>query len=656
MSGSSWLATLRRPQQRTHDDEVSGAHDKDRPYTLRLNILYAFHWAKRMITPSLYAQVPLCDFESEIRLLEILPGTTNPIRCRLRSVPLTDSSDYEGLSYHWSGDLVERHVYVNGVHVSVRGNLYNALRYLRYADKPRVLWIDAICIDQERNEEDGEKNHQLRLMRRIYGQAQRTIAYIGREVLDENGTQMLDGFVKRLLDSIEQLRRTEEWADSLGRSAHHLNDYARMQYNIPNNDDIGWQNLGHVVSRTWSDRLWVVQEATVARDVVIQCGPYSFHFEDIAAAFALMWTLNVPVINGMQTTFKAIIAERAKESNGQQRTLLSLVIRHWLSACQYPHDKIYALRGLACDVEPGKHNNDINYGRNVDEVYTDFAREAIQINRNLDIISALAPFHPRRSHGLPSWVPDWRVFGSSTLVYRRPEPLPEPGPCNILFGASGKSSTEPVFSRDGRRVQLQGHILDTIVDVGDIRPAQRTPRIAVAHFLGWRKDIAGCLPGAYYEPTHERMVDVFYHTITMANLSNFLDDKTALAEYNVFDDLLTMLGNRIAGHGFDYEDPDIYGVIPGATPAWLRIEQSIVTSASRPSVNRRMVRTEKGYLGLVHGQTRIGDKIALFRGGVLPLVIRKQEDEWHMVGDGYVHGVMKGEMFNDNKCQSFWFS
>jgi hypothetical protein len=59
---------------------------------------------RNVVPLSLYDQVPLQDPASEIRLLELLPGTTDPIKCRLRSVPLAETGDYEGLSYHWSGD------------------------------------------------------------------------------------------------------------------------------------------------------------------------------------------------------------------------------------------------------------------------------------------------------------------------------------------------------------------------------------------------------------------------------------------------------------------------------------------------------------------------------------------------------------------------
>jgi hypothetical protein len=569
---------------------------------------------------------------------------------------LENTGDYEGLSYHWAGDVIENHVYVNEHPMPVRGNLYNALRYLRYPDQSRILWVDALCIDQARNEKNGEKTHQLPLMSRIYSQAQRTVAYIGVEATDAGGTHILDGFVKQLLRSIEQLRLTTDWANSLGRSAHHLDTHMRSIYDIPDDDYIGWRTLGHLVSRSWVERMWVVQEAAVAREVVIQCGPYSFDLDDIAAAFGLMWTLNVPEISNMSTQFKSILAERDRQKTVQKRPLLSLVIRHWLSDCERKQDKIYALRGLATDVGPGGFGNDFDYKKSVESVYTEFARDAIRLYRNLDILSALAPFHEDRSPKLPSWVPDWRVFRNYTFVCRRPEDGPDPGPCTVTFRASGDTCADPAFSRNGQRMQLHGHIFETIIAVGDMRPGSRTAREAVAHFIGWRNDIARCSTEMHYAPTSEPMIDVFYHTITMSNLSAFLDD--ALAEYKAFDRSLLMLADRLH-YAVDPDDEHMQVQVAGVwevVPPWASIESSVVTSASRPSVSRRMIRTDGGYLGLVHGQARIGDRIALFRGGAMPLVIRQCGKVWQVVGDGYVHGVMMGEKFEDGKCEAFWFA
>jgi hypothetical protein len=306
-------------QQKPHDGSA------------RASLLNIFRWRHRKTLQSLYAKVPLRNPQSEIRLLEVLPGTGEIIKCRLRSVTLANLGSYESLSYNWLGDVLENRVYVNGVYVPVLENLYDALHRLRYADKPRMLWVDAICIDQERNERDGEKNHQLPLMPHIYGQARRTMAYVGRPAEGVGGTHTLNGLVKQLLDSIEQLRRTEKWAYSLGKTAHYLTPHERRKYDIPDDDHIGWRTLRDLVSRSWAERLWVVQEAAVSREVIIQCGPYCFNLDDIAAAYGLMWTLNVPEVGGLSTHFKSLWLERVKQKSGQQRTLLSLVIRHWLS-------------------------------------------------------------------------------------------------------------------------------------------------------------------------------------------------------------------------------------------------------------------------------------------------------------------------------------
>jgi len=616
-----------------------------------------FLWRKRQTSRSLYNEVRLLNPRSSIRLLEILAGTQEIVFCNLRTVPLNNTGPYEGLSYHWAGDVIKDHVYVNGVSMPVRGNLHNALKYLRYPDRSRIIWADAICIDQERDEEGGEKTHQLPLMSRIYGQAQRTVAYIGREATGNGGTHILNAFVQQLLRSIEKLRRTTEWANALGDIAHYLSPDMREAYNIPHDDDIGWETLGHLVSRSWVKRMWVVQEAAVSREVVIQCGPYSFDLANIAEAFNLMWTLNVPVINTLSSHFKALLAARNKQKGEQERPLLSVVIRHWLSDCERKQDKIYALRGLATDIKPGMFGNEFNYNKSPDVVYTEFARDAIRLYGNLDILSALAPFHEDRSRALPSWVPDWRVFKDRTFLYRPPEPAPEPGPCTIKFKASGDSRTEPVFSDDGRRLQLQGHILDTITHVGDMRPGTRTAREAVSHFISWRNDIARCSTSTHYAPTSEPIIDVFYHTITMSNISAFLED--ALPEYRTFDHSLLMLAARLHVPDNPYNEHTQVLVSPGVwevVPSWMSIEKSVVTSASRPSVNRRMVRTEKGYLGLVHGQARIGDKIGIMKGGAMPLVIRRDGGGWMVVGDGYVHGVMMGEGFEEGKCEGFWIS
>jgi hypothetical protein len=50
-----------------------------------------------------------------------------------------------------------------------------------------------------------------------------------------------------------------------------------------------------------------------------------------------------------------------------------------------------------------------------------------------------------------------------------------------------------------------------------------------------------------------------------------------------------------------------------------------------------------------------GDRIALFKGGMVPLIIREEGTRWRLIGDCYIHGMMKGEAFQEDECIMMWF-
>jgi hypothetical protein len=57
----------------------------------------------------------------------------------------------------------------------VRKNLRNALRSLRDAKSECYVWVDAICINQSSN---AERNHQVKLMAAIYGNANMAVVWL----------------------------------------------------------------------------------------------------------------------------------------------------------------------------------------------------------------------------------------------------------------------------------------------------------------------------------------------------------------------------------------------------------------------------------------------------------------------------------------------
>ena len=64
------------------------------------------------------------------------------------------------------------------------------------------------------------------------------------------------------------------------------------------------------------------------------------------------------------------------------------------------------------------------------------------------------------------------------------------------------------------------------------------------------------------------------------------------------------------------------------------------------------MRTHNGYIGLAPHLAQNGDVIALAKGARTPLVLRSRPNgNWELVGDIYVHGIMQGEAFEEDKCE-----
>ncbi|KAF5725230.1 het-domain-containing protein [Fusarium mundagurra] len=139
-----------------------------------------------MTTSSGYRQ--LAPSLSQIRLLHLQPLRTKDHRssapwykcvsleCTFETVHLASSPPYEALSYTWGDEKASVRILLNGEEFSVRPNLANALAALRISE-PRVLWVDALCINQE---DIKERNHQVGMMRDIFRRAERVLVWLGR--------------------------------------------------------------------------------------------------------------------------------------------------------------------------------------------------------------------------------------------------------------------------------------------------------------------------------------------------------------------------------------------------------------------------------------------------------------------------------------------
>ena len=125
---------------------------------------------------------PLKSTKTGIRLAKIKPGSGN----KGISIDLVDSfvsgpgqrqqEPYDALSYTWGETTRTKTLLCNGRRLPVTQTLLEALHHFREPDREVTIWIDQICICQDRVM---ERNQQVELMGKIFRGAQKVSVWLG---------------------------------------------------------------------------------------------------------------------------------------------------------------------------------------------------------------------------------------------------------------------------------------------------------------------------------------------------------------------------------------------------------------------------------------------------------------------------------------------
>ncbi|KAI1321505.1 heterokaryon incompatibility protein-domain-containing protein [Xylariaceae sp. FL0255] len=287
-----------------------------------------------------YGNIDGLDGGDHIRLLRLAPSKdfTDPIHVSITVAALDDKPTYEALSYCWGDASNKLLIFCDGQPFSVTESLEAALRHLRRIDGgDRVLWVDAICINQ-----DGiaERANQVSIMDRIYQTASRVVVWLGEASADSDLVFPLCADIDECwsdvlyndsydLHGAENMWRKEgrkvyeeKWREIKARKAR-LKDLA------VGNDDASTESVakkreGHGISRAgiegmvegggslirwptteesiafsnligrpWFNRCWVIQEVALARDVVIQCGTASIGWDLFVSSLVMVQQLTI---------------------------------------------------------------------------------------------------------------------------------------------------------------------------------------------------------------------------------------------------------------------------------------------------------------------------------------------------------------------------
>lgn len=124
---------------------------------------------------------------NEFRLLEIFAGDDqSPLRARLVRVSLAGPPAYNALSHTRRSSETPFSVNCEGIEIRITQNLHAALCKIRQTDKSILIWTDAICINQD---DEDEVSQQEKLKDKICAMADRTIPWITLPVYPTSGDE-----------------------------------------------------------------------------------------------------------------------------------------------------------------------------------------------------------------------------------------------------------------------------------------------------------------------------------------------------------------------------------------------------------------------------------------------------------------------------------
>ncbi|KAH6669023.1 heterokaryon incompatibility protein-domain-containing protein, partial [Halenospora varia] len=270
-----------------------------------------------------------------MRLVRLHAGRgKEDLRCELFHSNLNDYPDFEALSYTWGASVFSRRVYSDDGSLNITESCAAALQDLRYSFRDRVLWIDAICINQNDNE---EKSQQVPLMNKIYARARRVVIYIGPE--SRPNIDLFFDYFRR-----EEASTTSRVLQSAASA---------------------------FLSKPWFSRVWILQEVAVAREALLMWGSETLDWRYFSAArFNALKLMPVDKSGKIPP-----VLQLAQDERKPLKNFASLM--HTARGCLAtdPRDKVYALLGLLGGHV--RHPLITDYNKSVEILYIEVAMHII---------------------------------------------------------------------------------------------------------------------------------------------------------------------------------------------------------------------------------------------------------------------------------------
>lgn len=442
-----------------------------------------------------YQQTPLVDPGRMIRILALHPAKSHSASL---SGTLTQFSlyaadnhpnqvacDYEALSYVWGAPSTWHTIQISSSALPITANCDAALRSLRRQSEDRLLWVDSICIDQT-PEGTSERNQQVAMMGEIYNTARDVCIWLGD---GDFKTDALFGHLRELYDmrddsySDDRHELCIEFMNRMGRYS-----YMKISMTVANIDvdaQCGTDNgravqdtIETLISHTWYERMWTLQELLLAKNATILCGKQTMPWDNFCEGLELIEARFENTSRGMRNSiscfyaysdFKEMEEESADPSDhGKSRKLESIMQYTRIRHATDPRDKIIALYGVSQRLHGPILKPD--YSKSISEVYTSNTASILQTENSLWPLDQT--WSPSRRGDLPSWVPDWSEDPrwSHDLLAELGDGPPDPSDREVINRWEGTDETAtPDFeiSSDYKQLSISGYEVGVVVAAWD---------------------------------------------------------------------------------------------------------------------------------------------------------------------------------------------
>ncbi|KAI1482286.1 heterokaryon incompatibility protein-domain-containing protein [Daldinia eschscholtzii] len=545
---------------------------------------------------------------------------------------------YTALSYTWGSKVFDRVIECDNFSKAITESLDIALRQFRKPGHSIMLWIDQICINQDDLE---EKKGQIPLMSRIYKHALNTIGWLGVPT-------PLTGRVLRLLEQI---------IEALQYTMSDLRSDDFIGGNFLGADSIVWKELCDFISRPWFKRLWVIQEIVLSRDLWILCGSHITTFDIVSVACTCLWDSGASRWLNQIYAADAIgdsyewISEISIEKSGHEIEFNNPIFRLLRSTrhtlCFDPKDKVYGIFGICEPSDVNLVKIDYSDKYPASRLYHDIALlELSEYSSSWAGGLLCSVDHTNLSSVLPSWVPDWSYPRQTVTLGGRTTSWA------IYNTAGGNKSTFSISDEKDSELNILGVFLDTISRLTCPFP---NPNITNQNPFEENRDLRTCIElceDLNEYPGSSTVFDAFWHTLvadkdevgirrspdSFAEIFSLLLDESSGKSPTLPGQTYTTRQKRPEGRG-KLTLAHLDSRTPGRTFQEVRIA---LRNAMR---NRRLRITSQGFLGLFPSQTQYGDTIYILKGCGVPFVVRVHDGRRvRLIGECYVHGIMRGEV------------